>query len=190
MLRQRATGVAVQAVVAALVGLFGLPAIVGAGSLQVASVGASPAAPSVVWLVGAVLVSGWLIACGPALARGASQILERLVAPEDASEGRRNVAQAGAGVAGGSIVAVVDVVVIQAMLRRPVVVVVGAITDPSTVDAAFAAGTLILLIILLIWLHRATRPLVEAATWQALDALVATSGSERARARAEEADAH
>jgi len=188
MLKQSATSGVVQAIVATLLGLFALPAIVDGGSIQAASVGGGPAIPAIVWLVGALLISGWLVVCGPALTGGTTHLLERLVAPDGASAGRRSATQAGAGVAAGWIVAVVEVVLIQAVLRRPVVLVVGTLTDPSTVDAAFAAGTLVLLILLLIWLHRSTRPLVEAATWQALDALVATSGSERAQALAEEAD--
>ena len=188
MLKQSATSAVVQVIVAVLLGLFALPAIVDGGGIQAVSVGGSPATPAIVWLVGALVISVWLVVSGPALAAGTTHLLERLVAPDGASAERRSVTRAGAGVAAGWIVAVVEVVLIQAVLRRPVVLVVGTLTDPSTVDAAFAAGTLILLILLLIWLHRSTRPLVEAATWQALDALVATSGSERAQALAEEAD--
>lgn len=188
MLKQSATSAVVQVIVAVLLGLFALPAIVDGGSIQATSVGGSPATPAVIWLVGALVISVWLVVSGPALGAGITHLLERLVAPEGASVGRQSVTRAGAGVAAGWIVAVVEVVLIQAVLRRPVVLVVGALTDPSTVEAAFAAGTLILLILLLIWLHRSTRPLVEAATWQALDVLVATSGSERAQALAEEAD--
>jgi len=177
-----------QAVVAALIGLIALPAIFDTGSGAFAAGGASLSLTAVAWLVGGLAVSVWLLAMVPGLARGLSGLLGRLELQTDGVATQRSAMRVGAEVVSRWIVGVAEVVVIQAILRRPVVGVLGTLVDPSTVDAAFAAGTLVLLLIVLIWLHRSARPLVEAATWQALDALVATSGSERAQALAGAAD--
>src|SRR5579883_2187958 len=188
MLRQSATSAVVQVIIAVILGRFVLPSVVDAGGAQGGGLGGAISIALLAWLIAAVLISAWLVASGPALARGTAQLLGRLVSLDGGSDSRPGVTRVGTSVAAGWIAALIDVVLIQAVLRQPVVAVFGTLTDPLTVDAAFAAGTLILLIVLLIWLHRTTRPLVEAATWQALDAIIATSGSERAQALAAEAD--
>lgn len=184
MVKPSATSAVVQVVVAGLVGTFALPAVAGGAT----PTGGGPSVAAVAWLAGGLLVSAWLLVMGPGLVAGLAHLLDQLIASDGSTVARQTAVRAGTGVAARWIVAVVEVVLIQAVLRRPVVAVAGTLADPSTVDAVFAAGTLILLIVILIWLHRSARPLVEAATWQALDALIATSGSERAQAAAEAAD--
>jgi hypothetical protein len=78
------------------------------------------------------------------------------------------------------IVAVGYVVVAQAILRHPVVAVFGESTGPFIVEVAFAIVAVLVLFALLVWTFRAARPLVEGVAREALDASLATSGSEEA----------
>lgn len=164
----------VQAVVAVVVGVVALPGIVGASA-------AGGQIGDVVWLIGGVVVSGWLIGVTPLLGAGLAMGLEGLVGPR--------VSGGTVGVVARWVVGVGDVVVVHAVLERPVVRVGGTVAEVGTVETAFGVGTVVVLLGLLIWLHRQARPVVEAATWQALDALIATTGSERVAAAMVAADA-
>jgi hypothetical protein len=81
---------------------------------------------------------------------------------------------AGLSVAAGYLV------VLQAILRHPLVAVFGASAEPFIVEATFAVLALLLLLALLVWIYRAARPLVEGIARVALDAAFATSHSEEA----------
>jgi len=146
-----------QAVVATLVGLVALPAVVegaGGGRLGVG-----------MWLGGAVLVGVWLGVLGPALAAG--------VVGAVGGEGDGRVRAAA-----GWLVVAGEVGVISGVLRGPLVGLVGAGSAGEAVYAALSVG---LVLGVLVVLHRRARPVVEEAALGALDALVATSGSERTR---------
>jgi hypothetical protein len=67
-------------------------------------------------------------------------------------------------------------VLIQAVLRRPLVLTLGPAFERFVVEATFAASMLLLLFGLLVALHRTGRPLVSGLAWQALDTAFATSG--------------
>lgn len=172
-----------QVAVAGLLGLVALPTLFrgtsdgGVGSLRIPLVADA-------WLVVGLGLSGWLLALAPSLASTIAHLLERL----DLRQGRVVGQQVAIGSVARLIVAVVDVAIVQAILRRPVVAVLGDAAAPSTVDATFAAGTLILLILILIWLHQSARPLIEAVAWQALDAIVPTTGSGQSTAFADDSD--
>ena len=188
MLKISPTSALAQVIVAGLLGLIALPALLSGGATEGAAGGNGVPLASALWLVLGLALSVWLLAMVPGLASGLSHMLARLQEQEGTVMVRRPAVRAGAEAAARLIVAVGEVTVIRAILGRPVVLVLGAAGDPSTVDAAFAAGTLTLLLLILIWLHRTARPLIEAAAWQALDALVATSGSEGVAAALAEAD--
>lgn len=187
--RVSATSALTQVVVVALLGLVALPALLAPDLPPAPSVGQPLSLTAGLWLAGAVLLGIWLLALVPSLATRIAGLVDGLqLAPAPAMDERPDTSVA-ATVAARWLIAVGEVVLIQAMLRRPLVAFLGVVADPTTVDATFAATTLILLLLILIWLHRSARPLVEAATWQALDTLIPTTGSEHARAIAEQADA-
>lgn len=180
LIRVSASSAVAQTVVAALLGLVALPLVLaedpGAPTTQLTSA---------IWLLAGVAVSVWLLAMVPSLA---SALGQRFAGSDGGVGASPRATPAGAEVAARWLVAVGEVIVIHAILRRPVAEIFGTTATRATVDAAFAAGTLVLLLIILIWLHHTARPLIEAATWQVLDTFVPTSGSERARSLAAAAD--
>lgn len=179
MARLSMTSAVTQAFVAALFGLIVLPTLFVTTATAGIATGGAISLGAGTWLAVAVVLSLWLLALVPGLATGIAAWLDRLTA-RDRSVAGRPVRRVGSVGAARLLVVVVVVVLVQAIVRRPLVAVLGVIANPLTVEAIFAAGTLALLLIILVWLHQTARPLVEAVTWQALDALVATSGSEAA----------
>lgn len=172
-----------QMAVAGLLGLMAVPTLFGGtndGRLG------GPPLPIVAeaWLVAGIGLSIWLLALAPSLASAIAHELARLETREAVVKGQR----AAIGAVARLIVAVLDVAIIQGILRRPVVWVLGVAATPSTIDATFAASTLTLLILILIWLHQSARPLVESVAWQALDAIVPTTGSGQSTSFADDAD--
>jgi hypothetical protein len=65
----------------------------------------------------------------------------------------------------------------QAILRRPVALVVGGDRTSVPVEAGIAAGTLAAVLLLLVLVYQTARPLVQALTLQAIDAAVPTVGT-------------
>lgn len=82
----------------------------------------------------------------------------------------------------GWVVALVAIGVAQAVLRRPFVAVVGGWTSASGADVAFAATSLVVVVVALTLLHRSAVPLLTATARGALDALVPTVEAEEAEA--------
>jgi hypothetical protein len=78
------------------------------------------------------------------------------------------------------IVGAVYLVVLQSMLRHPLVAVFGAEADPFLLEAILAILAFMSLLVLLGWIYRTAKPLVENLAWVALDSAFATSSSERA----------
>lgn len=168
-----------QLVVAGLLGLIVLPGLLDSGP-STSTIAAGAIRPQeALWLAAALLVAIWLLSIATALVRTVAGLLAFLAVRQAAPPGRA----AGNGAAmtlARWIVAAGYVVVVQAVLRRPLVAMLSALLEPSAVETTFAAFVLTLLLLVLYWLHRAARPLIEATAWSALDALVATSGSEAA----------
>ncbi len=168
---------------AALLGLVALPTLFGAGAAGIPS-GDRVSVDAMLWLIVGLALSVWLLVLAPGLASVVVLAIARL-------ELRGSVARVprpSTGAVARLIVAIVDVALIQAILRQPLVSVLGVVADPTTVEATFAAGTLVVLIVTLVWLHQSARPLIEATAWQLLDAVIPTSGSERSRAFFDDAD--
>jgi hypothetical protein len=78
------------------------------------------------------------------------------------------------------IVAAAYLVLVQAILRHPLVAVLGTDAEPFLVEALLGILALLVLLVLLSWIYRAARPLLEGVAWVALDATFATSESEEA----------
>lgn len=76
------------------------------------------------------------------------------------------------------MIAAAYLVLIESILRHPLVAVVGAESEPFLIEAVVAVIALLLLFVLLGWIYRAARPIIEELAWQTLDAALATSSSE------------
>ena len=158
------------ALAAALIGLVGLPLL-----------RATDTGPAWVWLALATLASVWLLAPALTLTRG----LERLLARTPVHSGHAAHASAARVEIARLLIAATYLVLLQAIMRRPLVLTFGAAAEPFVIEATFGVAALIALVILLGWIHRAARPLVEGLARLTLDSLLATSVSEVAAARAE-----
>jgi hypothetical protein len=174
----------VQFVAAGLIGVVLLPAVLAGGAPPNAGpLGQVPTAAAA-WLALAIIVAIWLAVVSVSLARalgrrlGAFQALVLRATHEDLS---RKVASPFW--LSALIVAVIDVALLEAILRRPLVAVFGAFGSPVVADAVVAAAALVVLLAGLVWLFQTARPLLEAATWFTLDGVLATSGSEAAARR-------
>ena len=69
-------------------------------------------------------------------------------------------------------------VLVQAIVRRPLVAVSGPGIEPFLVEAVLGGVALLALLVMLALLHQVARPLVEGVAWLGLDSLLATSGSD------------
>jgi len=153
--------------VASSVGLFGLPLMF--GSLPDPGL-------ALLWLAVALVDGVCLLLPAPALARALASLLARLSARARASA---SSVQATSDVA-RLAVAAASLVLLQAIIRHPLVAVLGAGAEPFLVEALFGIFALVVLLVLLTWTYRAARPLIENVAWVALDATFATSVSEEA----------
>ena len=172
-----AVSAGVQAAVAALAGLVALPALLGGGIFAPALPSTGTEGTRLAWLICAVAASVWLIATGPPLAIALASSVDRVFALGGQIGALPRQAPAAGAFAGG-FVAILWVLLAQATIRRPLIAFLGAYVAPASVEAVFATLVLVLLLVLLYLFYRAARPLVETAAWSALDAVIATSGSE------------
>ena len=163
--RSIAEGV-IHAVVASTIGLVGLPFVFARPDLV--------ATGAWMWLVLATATGVWLIALAPVFAGGLRRLLARLSArtSRGALEHQATVEISRLLLAAGYVV------LVQAILRRPLVAVIGAEAEPFVVEACLAAVALLALILLLGQIHHAGRPLIEGLASSTLDALLATTGSD------------
>jgi hypothetical protein len=157
--------------VACAVGLVGLPLVFG-GPLEVGSLRAW------VWLVLAAATGAWLLLPAPVLIEALARVLARL--PSQHAEHQPHIRPSAE--AASLLLAAAYVVLLQAVARPAVVNVFGPSAEPFVIEAVLGATVLLLLLALLAWLHQTARPLVEGLARTGLDAVLATSGSERARA--------
>lgn len=135
--------------------------------------GALPARDlALLWLGLALLVSAGLLAPTRPLASMLAQALSRLP-----GQGRQTSALARTTTRETAwlIVAAAYLVLVQAILRHPLVAVFGQSAAPFLVEATFAIFALLVLLVLLGWMYRAARPLVEDAAREALDATFVTA---------------
>ena len=154
------------------IGLVGLPALFGA--LQ--DVGAIR---GWLWLGCGVAVCVWLLAPAaqltPLLARSIDRLPKQAQVPPPASALTFQVARL--------LIGAVYLIVLQGIIRRPLLASVGAEAEPFLVEAVFAALALLALLTILALVHQTARPLVEGLARFALDTTLATSGSEAAASR-------
>ncbi|HLG51794.1 MAG TPA: hypothetical protein VKY56_09195, partial [Chloroflexota bacterium] len=126
----RKTAVAAQTVLAALLGLVVLPALFGPASP------ASDLRPEMLsWLVLEGILSAWLIILTPSLARGLGALLEPLEAAAGALPWRLDRGQAHH--VATLIVAVGAVLVVQAMLRAPIIALGSALGSAWQIEIIY-----------------------------------------------------
>jgi hypothetical protein len=147
----------VLAMVCAAIGLVALPFTFGTAAMP----WATP-----VWLAAAVLIAACLLALLPRLSRPLATAITSQTSSVTPSQNRL-VAQL--------IVLGVLLVVVQAILRRPLALLVsGGERTSASFEAAIAATALTLVLALLVWLYQTARPVVQSVTLRAIDAAIPT----------------
>ncbi len=154
-----------------ITGVVALPLIFGA---QPAGLG-----PGLVWLGMALVITVVLLAFVPRLSRvlaaGLARLSAALASPDAPSSTTYNTAELL--VVARLLVIAAELLIVQAVLRRPIAIVLGGERQGATVEAGIAAGALFLILPLLVWTYQTTRPMVQAATLRALDAAIPTIGT-------------
>ncbi len=156
------------ALAASAVGLFGLPLAFGR---------LPEPAQAILWLVVALVDCVCLLLPTRAFESAIAQLIVRLPGRDQRSspsnhQTTREIARL--------MVAAAYLVLVQAILRHPLVAVLGTDAEPFLVEALLGIFALLVLLVLLGWIYRAARPLLEGLAWVALDATFATSVSEEA----------
>jgi len=160
------------------IGLVGLPALFGA--LQ--DVGAIR---GWLWLGCGVAMCIWLLAPAAQLTPILARIFDRMP-----SQARDPLPQATLTFQVARLLTgAVYVIILQGIIRRPLLASVGADAEPFLVEAVFAALALLALLTILALVHQTARPLVEGLARFALDTTLATTGSEAAATRTRAYDA-
>jgi hypothetical protein len=151
------------ALVCAAIGLVALPLTLGSSTLS-AEAWSRPA-----WLVIAVLTAVCLLGLLPRLSRPLATTLGRQVPSASTvtpSQVRLSVQLVVLGVL---------LVIVQAILRRPLALLIGgAEFSAASLEAVVAATALTLVLALLVWLYQSARPLVQAVTARAIDSAFPT----------------
>jgi hypothetical protein len=150
------------AVGVSLVGLMGLPLVFG---------GLPDPTQAMVWLGLALAVGVCLIPAMVLLVQPLSTLVLRLAGGKLAAPSARRTAVSVARLT----VAVVYLVVLQAMVRHPLVAVFGSSVEPFQIEVTVGAAIMVLLIVLLACVHAAVAPLIEGMAQGVLDAAFATS---------------
>ncbi len=153
-----------------VIGVVALPLIFG----QPAGLGSG-----LVWLGTALAITILLLALLPSLsqllAAGLARLSAALASPDVPSSATFKTAELL--VVARLLVLAAELLIVQAVLRRPIALVLGGDRQVATVEAGIAAGALFLIFPLLVWTYQTTRPMVQAATLRALDAAIPTIGT-------------
>src|ERR1700704_3349503 len=161
-------------------GVIALPLIFGgqAGAGSGAGLGWLGAGAGVAWLGVALLITVLLLALVPSLARVLAFGLERLSAALASTDAPSSATFKSAEllVVARLLVLAGELLIAQAVLRRPIAIVLGGDRQMANVEAGIAGGALFLILPLLVWTYQTTRPMVQAATLRALDAAIPTIG--------------
>ncbi len=160
--------------VVALPLIFGGPSGTAVGPPWLGAAGAG-----LVWLGVALLITVLLLALVPSLARllalGLARLSAALASPDAPSSATFRSAELL--VVARLLVLAGELLIVQAVLRRPIAIVLGGDRQVANVEASIAGGALFLILPLLVWTYQTTRPMVQAATLRALDAAIPTIGS-------------
>jgi len=154
-----------------LTGVVALPLIFGGQPTGIGS--------GIAWLGVAVLITVVLLALMPRLSRLLAAGLARLSAALASADAPSSATYSTPQllVVARLLVLAAELLIVQAVLRRPIALVLGGDRQVATVEASIAAGALILILPLLAWTYQTTRPMIQAATLRALDAAIPTVGT-------------
>ncbi len=152
--------------VCAAVGVFGLPVLFAAP--PAASVWETPA-----WLVAAILVALIVLVELPRLAPPLSKALLGQATTLGSAVGP-SVTPSQTLLLARLALWGLALVITQAIVRRPVALLLGGQRDAPPVEAGVAAVALVLVLALLIWLYQTGRPVVQSMTLRAIDAAIPT----------------
>jgi hypothetical protein len=128
---------------------------------------------TLVWLAIAILLSVYLLAVAwPRLSRSLAVEFGRRVTT---STGGPTVTPSQIRLVARLVVLGATLVIVQAILRRPLALLLGGGERGSaSFEAAIAATVLALILALLIWLYQSARPMIQAVTLRAIDAAIPT----------------
>jgi hypothetical protein len=138
---------------------------------------ANPATPwEVLWLVAAVAISIALLVLLPRLTRPLSVALWRQVGAAG-SPLAPSVTPSQTLLLARLLLLGLGLVVTQAILRRPLALLIGGDRSAAPVEAAIAAFALAVILAMLVWMYRTGRPVVQTITLRAIDAAIPTLGA-------------
>jgi hypothetical protein len=160
----------IHAAAASAVGLVGLPFVFGRSELVVSH--------AWMWLALATATSVWLIAPGPLFTAAIQRLMTRISSTTLEHQTMVELSRL--------VLAAAYIIVIQAIVRRPLVALIGIEAEPFIVEAVIAALALLALLTLLSQIHHAGRPLIEGLARSTLDALIPTTGSDHTTATADD----
>jgi hypothetical protein len=149
-------GVAV-ALACAVVGLVALPLAFSSG----------PSWTTPVWLLVGIVISVYLLVLAPRLSRSLAKLIDDHVVSDATPSQTLMLARL--------FVLAVLLVVAQAILRRPIALLLGGgAIGAAPLEAGIAALVLAAVLALLVWLYQTGRPMVQSATRHLIDAAIPT----------------
>jgi len=148
--------------VCAVIGLIALPLAFGAATLSAVTLAG--------WLLAAVVLSVVLLALVPRISAWMVDALKPRIA------GYSEVTPSQTRLVSRLLLFGLMVVIAQAILRRPLALVISGAPSAASVEAGIAALALALVLALLVWLYQTARPMVQAFTLRAIDAAIPTVG--------------
>jgi len=137
---------------------------------------------NVVWLGLAAALSVVIVWARVSIGRDLTEGVRQLLAGAQAASAPRPAAGAapdtpalGAAIVRG-LLNLALLLIAQSMFRSPLVVVAGAWAPKAWIDGAFVALVVLVALLMLVGLHRVSRPLTEYLVWAGLDHVVPTAG--------------
>lgn len=170
-------------ILAAIVGLVVLPALAGAVKDHDVQINGLISLIAVVWLIVAVVLCIVCLVVRSGVSRDLGDGLRQLIAatqPSDGTVRRTGAANPDTPILGAAIVRgifdLIVLLVIQGIVRVPLVEVIGAYAPKALVDGGFVALVVVVALVMLFGLHRVSKPLTEYLVTVGLDRLVPTAG--------------
>jgi hypothetical protein len=124
---------------------------------------------NLVWLVAAILVSVLIIVVAFRLSRPLAGLLGQALKTSSVTASQTLLLAR-------LLMLGIGLVISQAILRWPLALLLAADRSQPQIDSEVASTALAAVLVLLVWMYEAARPIVQAATLQAIDAAVPTTG--------------
>ena len=166
--------VVAQLVLAGIVGLIVAPGLL-ADPARVAPIGPQNFF-ALSWFAISLLIGIWLVVLAPSFVHlvadpvASVRLRFQTNVPATAGDEAHNFAR--------WLVVFGEILLAQAMLRPPLVVLLSGALSRANAEALVAALTLAILLLVLIWVHRSARPLVVTAARSTLDVFLASTDSD------------